>query len=116
MSRICDLDELHLWTLKLTESEAQMLSALRQHKDGGAIAKVLAGILHRLQKAREKHPRYAENVWHGWGFVGEEYGEANKELTKARPGWLDRAEEEMADLIVVTLRMMLREYEHGEDA
>ena len=102
--------------MDLDERERDVIEELRRHRDGGHIACVLAAILHRLSKAREKHPRYAENVWHGWGFVGEEFGEANKELTKARPGWLDRAEEEMADLVVVTLRMMLREYEHGEDA
>ena len=96
--------------------EYDLLKSLRQHEDGGAIARVLAGILDRLHRARKLHPRYAENVWHGWGFVGEEFGEANKELTKAKEGWLDRAEEEMADLVVVTLRMMLREYEHGGDA
>ena len=109
-------DELYVYPEKLTESERLMLFALRRHQDAGALAKLMAGILDRLHRARELHPRYAENVWHGWGFVGEEFGEANKELTKAKPGWLDRAEEEMADLVVVTLRMMLREYEHGEDA
>ncbi len=102
----------------VTSAEAGLIEALHRFSgaDGDRIAGVLAGVLHRLAVAREKHPRYAENVWHGWGFVGEEYGEANKELTKARPGWLERAEEEMADLVVVTLRMMLREYQHGEDA
>lgn len=100
----------------LDEKERDVIEELRRHGDSDRIVHVLAGILHRLSKAREKHPRYAENVWHGWGFVGEEFGEANKELTKAKEGWLDRAEEEMADLVVVTLRMMLREYEHGEDA
>ena len=99
----------------MNPDEIALLRYLRLHEDSRAIAKLLSGILVRLFDARKKHPRYAENVWHGWGFVGEEFGEANKELTKARPGWLDRAEEEMADLVVVTLRMMLREYEHGED-
>ncbi len=102
-------------SMVLSEKERDVVEELRMHGDGDRIAHVLSGILHRLLKAREKHPRYAENVWHGWGFVGEEFGEANKELTKARPGWLERAEEEMADLAVVTLRMMLREYEHEED-
>ena len=100
----------------VTPDEQALLEALYQHEDGGGLAKLLAGILDRLHRARKLHPRYAENVWHGWGFVGEEFGEANKELTKAKEGWLDRAEEEMADLVVVTLRMMLREYQHGEDA
>ena len=99
----------------LSEEELALIRALHWHRDGDRIALMLAGILDRLHRARELHPRYAENVWHGWGFVGEEFGEANKELTKAKEGWLDRAEEEMADLVVVTLRMMLREYEHGED-
>ena len=100
----------------VTPDEQALLESLRQHEDGETVARLLAGILDRLHRARELHPRYAENVWHGWGFVGEEFGEANKELTKAKDGWLDRAEDEMADLVVVTLRMMLREYEHGEDA
>lgn len=102
-------------TMVLDEYEFDVIEELRRHRDGCHIATILACILHRLLIAREKHPRYAENVWHGWGFVGEEFGEANKELTKAREGWLERAEEEMADLIVVTLRMILREYEHGEE-
>ena len=102
----------------VTSVEADLIQALHRFSgaDGDRIAEVLTGIVDRLKRARELHPRYAENVWHGWGFVGEEFGEANKELTKAREGWLDRAEEEMADLVVVTLRMMLREYEHGDDA
>ena len=102
----------------VTAEEARLVMALHMFngEDGDRIAKLLAGILDRLREARMLHPRYAENVWHGWGFVGEEFGEANKELTKAKEGWLERAEDEMADLVVVTLRMMLREYEHGEDA
>lgn len=97
----------------LSEEELALIRALHWHRDGDCIAKMLTGIVDRLKRARELHPRYAENVWHGWGFVGEEFGEANKELTKAKEGWLGRAEDEMADLVVVTLRMMLREYEHG---
>lgn len=100
---------------EMNPDEIALLRHLRLHEDSRDIAKLLAGILDRLHRARKLHPRYAENVWHGWGFVGEEFGEANKELTKAKEGWLDRAEEEMADLVVVTLRMMLREYEHGEE-
>jgi len=114
MSRICDLDELHLWTLKLTEREANLLFALRQHENGGAIAKVLTGDLQRLKEARAKHPRVGENVYHALGALSAEHGEVCQELEKHREGWEDRMDSELSDVRVVALRMSLREYEQGD--
>ena len=46
------------------------------------------------------------------GFLGEEYGEVAKKITKEKPGWNERTNDELLDLIIVAVRMLLREYEH----
>ena len=88
--------ELHLYGEKLTASERLLLYALRRHQDGGAIARVLAGDLLRLQEARAKHVDFAFGQWEAIG-------------------WEARMDDELKDVRVVALRMSLREYEHGEE-
>ena len=108
--------DLHLYAEKLTASERLLLYALRKHSDGGAIARVLAGDLLRLQEARAKHVGFAFGQWEAIGYLEAEVGETTQEVVKARKGWEARMDEELKDVRVVALRMSLREYEHGEDA
>jgi len=69
-------------------------------------------IKERLERARSLHPRFAENVFHALGYLSEEHGEAVREATKQLDGWEDRMDSELLDLIVVAIRIILREYEH----
>ena len=108
--------QLKLNAVKLDEVEFRLLLALRMHKDGDAIAWVLAGDLDRLREARAKHPKVGENVYHALGALSAEHGEVCQELEKHREGWEKRMDEELKDVRVVALRMSLREYEHEEDA
>ena len=108
--------ELHLYGEKLTASERLLLYALRKHSDGGAIARVLAGDLLRLQEARAKHPSFACGQWEAIGYLEAEVGETTQEVVKGREGWEARMDDELKDVRVVALRMSLREYEHGDDA
>ena len=68
----------------------------------------------RLQRARGLHSRFAENVFHALGYLSEEHGEAVREATKQLDGWEDRMDSELLDLVVVAIRIILREYEHDE--
>lgn len=68
----------------------------------------------RLDRARCLHSRFAENVFHALGYLSEEHGEAVREATKQMPDWESRMDSELLDLIVVAIRIILREYEHEE--
>lgn len=100
----------------LSTNERDLLLALFKHRDGNRIAKVLTAILNRLEEGRAKHERFAENVFHALGFLSEEHGESIREATKQLDGWEKRMDSELMDTVVVALRILLREYEHGEDA
>ena len=108
--------QLRLNAAKLNEDEIRLLLALRRHKDGNAIARVLAGDLDRLGEARGKHPDFACGQWEAIGYLEAEVGEVTQEVVKGREGWEKRMDEELKDVRVVALRMSLREYEHEEDA
>ena len=110
-----DRDKLRLNSAKLSDPEFRLLAALRMHRDGSAIAEVLAGDLDRLREARAKHPKVGENVYHALGALSAEHGEVCQELEKHREGWESRMDEELKDVRVVALRMSLREYEHPEE-
>ena len=100
---------------RLNEDEFRLLVALRMHRDGNAIARVLASVCDRLREARSKHERFAEQVYHALSFLSEEHGEVVREITKGRDGWEKRMDSELRDLIAVAMRMLLREYEHPEE-
>ena len=68
----------------------------------------------RLERARGLHPGFATNQYHALGFLSEEHGEVSREITKGLPGWEDRMDSELLDLIVVAIRIILREYEYDE--
>ena len=99
---------------KLNEAEFRLLLALRRHKDGDAIARVLAEVLDRLKEGRAKHERFAENVFHALSFFEAEVGETAQEIVKQREGWERRAKDELIDSVVVAIRMLLKEYIHEE--
>ena len=71
-------------------------------------------IAERLERAREIHPYVGENVFHAIGALSAEHGEAVQEAVKARSGWEDRMDSELLDLIVVAVRIILREYRCDE--
>lgn len=98
----------------LTDEELkQKLEEFLTQKNGPEV-ELFEVIKERLERARRLHPRFAENVWHATSFLSEEHGEAIRESTKGLPGWEDRMDSELLDLIVVAIRIMLREYEHDE--
>ena len=111
-----DRDKLRLNSAMLSDPEFRLLVALRMHRDGNAIARVLAGDLDRLGEARGKHPAFACGQWEAIGYLEAEMGETTQEVVKGREGWEARMDEELKDVRVVALRMSLREYEHEEDA
>ena len=111
-----DRDKLRLNSAMLSDPEFRLLAALRMHRDGSAIARVLASVCDRLREARSKHERFAEQVYHALSFLSEEHGEVVREITKGRDGWEKRMDSELRDLVAVAMRMLLREYEHEEDA
>ena len=110
-----DRDKLRLNSAMLSDPEFRLLVALRMHRDGSAIARVLASVCDRLREARAKHGRFAEQVYHALSFLSEEHGEVVREITKGRDGWEKRMDSELRDLIAVAMRMLLREYEHPEE-
>ena len=63
-----------------------------------------------LDKAVKKHPEFAEGQYEALGYLGEEYGEVAKEITKGKEGWEGRMTSELYDLIAVAIRMLRREY------
>ena len=107
-----DRDKLRLNSAMLSDPEFRLLVALRMHRDGNAIARVLAGVLDRLKEGRAKHERFAENVFHALSFFEAEVGETAQEIVKQREGWERRAKDELIDSVVVAIRMLLKEYIH----
>lgn len=98
----------------LTDEELQQkLEEFLTQKNGPEV-ELFEIIKERLEAAREKHPGMAENLFHAIGFLSEEHGEAVREATKGLPGWEDRMDSELLDLIVVAVRIILREYRHDE--
>ena len=74
------------------------------------------GIFQELQKrlavAEQKHVGFAEGKYQALGFLGEEYGEVVKVVTKGEGE--KRLYDELFDLLVVTWRMLCGDHEHAE--
>ena len=98
----------------LTDEELQRKLEEFITKKNGPEVELFEIIKERLERARSLHPRFAENVFHALGYLSEEHGEAVREATKQLDGWEDRMDSELLDLIVVAIRIILREYEHDE--
>ncbi len=96
----------------LTDEELQQKLEEFITKKNGPEVELFEIIKERLERARSLHPRFAENVFHSLGYLSEEHGEAVREATKQLCGWEDRMDSELLDLIVVAIRIILREYEH----
>ena len=71
---------------------------------------IIQAVKDGLARAEKLHPVFAEGLFHALGFLSEEHGEVTKEITKHKPGWEERMDEELLDLIAVALRMLNREY------
>jgi hypothetical protein len=96
----------------LTDEELQRKLEEFITKKNGPEVELFEIIKERLERARSLHPRFAENVFHALGYLSEEHGEAVREATKQLDGWEDRMDSELLDLIIVAIRIILREYEH----
>lgn len=96
----------------LTDEELQQKLEEFITKKNGPEVELFEIIKERLERARSLHPRFAENVFHALGYLSEEHGEAVREATKQLGGWEDRMDSELLDLIIVAIRIILREYEH----
>ena len=96
----------------LTDEELQRKLEEFITKKNGPEVELFEIIKERLERARSLHPRFAENVFHALGYLSEEHGEAVREATKQLVGWEDRMDSELLDLIIVAIRIILREYEH----
>ena len=96
----------------LTDEELQQKLEEFITKKHGPEVELFEIIKERLERARSLHPRFAENVFHALGYLSEEHGEAVREATKQLGGWEDRMDSELLDLIIVAIRIILREYEH----
>ena len=96
----------------LTDEELQQKLEEFITKKNGPEVELFEIIKERLEHARSLHPRFAENVFHALGYLSEEHGEAVREATKQLGGWEDRMDSELLDLLVVAIRIILREYEH----
>lgn len=70
---------------------------------------IFAEATRKLACAEEKHPVFAEGPYQALGFLGEEYGEVVRVLTKGEGE--QRLHEELMDLLVVTIRFLRRDYD-----
>ena len=62
-----------------------------------------------LVRAKRLHPRFAEGKYQALGYLGEEFGEASRAITKNEGE--QRMREELIDLIVVAWRMLRGDHE-----
>jgi len=80
--------------------------------------KALQGIFckleERLNRARRLHPEFACGPYEALGALEAEAGELAQEICKGKPGWKERAEDELYDVAVVAVRMLLREHVREE--
>ena len=68
-------------------------------------------VMERLHDAEVKHPVFAIGPWQAVGYLSEEHGEVCREVTKCKDGWEERMDKELIDLIVISIRMLRRDYE-----
>lgn len=90
------------------------VSSMRQMVTSSQLEKYDEAILESMKKylriAREKHPQFAQSKNHALAYLGEEFGEVAREVTK---GTDDRMREELKDLIAVAIRMYNGEYQEA---
>ena len=74
---------------------------------------ILGLVWRGLVRAEHLHPRFAEGKFHALGYLGEEYSEVVRTLTKNEGE--QRMQEELIDLIVVAWRMLRGDHRQGEE-
>lgn len=72
---------------------------------------ILQALRGGLIRAEELHPGFAEGQYQALGFLGEEYGEVVKVVTKGEGE--QRLHDELRDLLVVTWRFLRGDHEVG---
>ena len=75
---------------------------------------ILERVRRGLVRAKRLHPRFAEGKFHALGYLGEEFGEASRAITKNEGE--QRMQEELVDLIVVAWRMLRGDHESACEA
>lgn len=70
---------------------------------------ILERVRRGLVRAEHLHPRFAEGKYQALGYLGEEFGEASRAITKNEGE--QRMQEELVDLIVVAWRMLRGDHE-----
>lgn len=70
---------------------------------------ILERVRQGLVRAKRLHPRFAEGKFHALGYLGEEYSEVVRALTKNEGE--QRMQEELIDLVVVAWRMLRGDHE-----
>ena len=74
---------------------------------------IYAELLLRLTEAEEKHPLFAEGSYQALGYIGEEYSEVVRALTKNEGD--ARFRDELFDLIVVVWRTLRGDHRQGKE-
>ena len=72
---------------------------------------ILERVRQGLVRAEHLHPRFAEGKYQALGYLGEEFGEASRAITKNEGE--QRMQEELVDLIVVAWRMLRGDHENA---
>ena len=70
-------------------------------------------LLVRLTEAEAKHPLFAEGPYQALGYIGEEYSEVVRALTKNEGD--ARFRDELFDLIIVAWRTLRGDHIQGEE-
>ena len=100
-------DNLTCSILNMPEYETRTYS---EYRPSGLHCNTFVRIEDAYRYAKNKHPEFAIGVFHALGFLGEEYGEVVREITKQKDGWEERMQKELLDLIAVALRMLMGEW------
>ena len=69
---------------------------------------VLELLKRKDDRARQKHPVFAEGIYQGFGRIGEEYGEVCQAMNHGENN--ERIEAEAMDLLVVAWRFVRGDY------
>lgn len=66
-------------------------------------AKILSEVIEAVQRAEDKHPRFAAHLFHAVSFAAEELGEMAKAVND---GNMEQAKAEALDTIAVLVRFV----------
>lgn len=94
-------------------SEVEQMRILGNGSSGAGY-ELFYRIIKGLARARKLHPQYAVGKYQALGRIGAEYGELVQAVEKSEGR--NREKDEIIDLIVVSIRAWLDEYETLERA